>query len=160
MAEVPHLMAEVPHLLSVPNGLADWDETKRGRSMSQGQTRNGSWMLARLNRRVGRSPSDEEAQSIGGLDWSCGSKEEVFKAMRLMSDWIAGLLAASSTGCVKLLCFIPMPFLALSLFRHANIGTNGRRRIHFPLTILLPCRADFPLILQLHLGKDWQREGC
>jgi hypothetical protein len=36
MSEVPHLMAEVPHLLSVPNGLADWDETKGGRSMSQG----------------------------------------------------------------------------------------------------------------------------
>jgi hypothetical protein len=34
MAEVPYLMTEVPHLLSVPNGfLADWDETKKGRSM-------------------------------------------------------------------------------------------------------------------------------
>ena len=66
------LMAEVPHLLSVPNGLADWDETKGGRSMSQGQTRkNGSWMLARSNGCVGRSRSDQEAQSNGGVDWSC-----------------------------------------------------------------------------------------
>jgi hypothetical protein len=70
-------------LLSVLNGLADWDENKGGRSMSQGQTRNGSWMLARSNGRVGRSQSDQEAQSNGGVDWSCGSKEEVFKAMKI-----------------------------------------------------------------------------
>jgi hypothetical protein len=117
-------------------------------------------MLARSNGPVGRSRSDEEAQSNAGVDWSCGSKQEAFKAMRSMSDWIAGLLAALLTGCAKLLRLTPIPFLALSLFRHANIGTNGRRRIHFPLTILLPCRVDFPLILLLQLGKDWRREGC
>ena len=48
MAEVPHLMAEVPHLLSVPNGLADWDETK-----------------------VKGSGSKKEALSNGCVDGSC-----------------------------------------------------------------------------------------
>jgi hypothetical protein len=85
--------------------------------------------------------------------------EEAFNATK-MSAWIAGLLAASLIGCVKLLRFTPLPLLALYLFRRLNVGTNRTRWIHFPLVILLPCRVVFPLILLLQLGKGWRRESC
>jgi hypothetical protein len=84
--------------------------------LSQGQTRDGLWALAWSNGCVGWSGSDKEARSNGHVGWSCGSKEEVLTATKF-SAWIAGLLAASLTGCVELLRFTPLPLLALYLFR-------------------------------------------